>query len=96
MALAKDPDTTQKTKRMIELATRPSLDRHEQAELDELARELGRRAPQPGETQQAREAFSVLQQTLDEKLNEKGPQEKRKLLDEAELQIQEGALSGQI
>jgi hypothetical protein len=95
LALAKDPDTTRKTKRMIELARRTALERHEQAELEELSRELGRRAPSPGETQQAREAFSVLEQTLNEKLSSKSPNEKRTLLNEVELQIQE-ALSGKI
>jgi hypothetical protein len=79
----------QKTKRFSELAARHDLTPGQQKELEGLSSELNLKLPTSKEREDARIAFEVLEQSIDEKLRAVPREKQQAILEEVRAQLQE-------
>lgn len=85
----RDRDTQKLLERYTKLAILDKLSPAEQKELIEAAQILKIRLPSSAERKEAREAFRILQQNWREQLKNLPPGERKKILGEIKLQMQE-------
>ena len=85
----RDAETYRRLMRYTELAAKESLTPQEQADLDECARFLKVRLPEPAEREEARTAFSLIESSLNEKIESLPSERKQKLMNEVMVQLQE-------
>ena len=86
---ARDPETEQVLARYTELAAKPNLTEAEKKELEEKARLLKTRLPLPAERAEARAASEMVQAAFQERLKSMPAEERKRVLDEVEVQVQE-------
>jgi hypothetical protein len=86
---ARDPETEQVLARYTELAAKPDLTEAEKKELEEKARLLKTRLPLPAERAEARAASEMVQAAFQERLKSMPAEERKRVLDEVEVQVQE-------
>lgn len=83
------PDLDAARQRYTALAAKDSLTPDEQRELEGLAESLEVRVPAPHEREVARLAFEKMQETLEKELTNLSPEKRKKVIDEAKVQVQE-------
>jgi len=83
------PDLDAARRRYTTLAAKDSLTAEEQRELESLAESVEIRIPAPHEREVARMAFEKMQQALEQELTKLSPEERKKLMEEAKVQVQE-------
>lgn len=83
------PDLEAARKRYTALAAKDTLTPEEQSELERLAENIEIRVPAPHETEVARLAFEKMQEALEKELSSLPAEKRKRLLDEAKVQIQE-------
>jgi len=86
---AREPETEALLARYTELAARDDLSEQEKGELERAAQLLKTRLPLPAERAQAREAAEMVRAVFQERLKSMPPDERKRLLDEVEVQVQE-------
>ncbi len=84
-----DPDLNAARQRYTTLTAKDSLTPEEQRELERLVESLEIHIPAPHEREVARLAFEKMQQALEQELTKLSPEERKKLMDEAKVQVQE-------
>jgi hypothetical protein len=82
----RDAGTTKLINEFTRLSAMPEPDRQE---LERVAAELHIRAPEPHETEEAREAFRLIKDFANDRLQKLPPAEKEKVLAEAKVQLTE-------
>lgn len=85
----RDPETHRRLMRYSDLATRDQLLPEQEAELQALARELEIRLPAPAEREEARQAMTMIEDALDERLKKVPIEKQKKVLQEAKVLWQE-------
>ena len=84
-----DPELHEAMKRYSDLAARSDLSLSQRQELENLAASLNVQLPTPKEREEARVAFELLEGALDEKLNAMPEEKRKRILQEAKVQVQE-------
>jgi hypothetical protein len=90
---SRDLRTQEQLRRYTELAAKEDLDEVEQEQLQELAAALKVRLPTPAERQEARQAYELVGDALDDRMRAMPAEERERLLAEARVQLQE-AITG--
>jgi predicted ATPase len=85
----RDPETLKFLMRYTELAACEELSLDEQRELEEAAKVLRIRLPSPAERKEAREASKMIQQALRKQWEAMPLEERRQVLQEVEVELQE-------
>jgi predicted ATP-binding protein involved in virulence len=85
----RDAETHHALMHYTELAARESLTPREQSELEEAAKLLKVRLPEPAEREEARRAFSLIESALNEKIQNVPSDKKQRLMNEVMVQLQE-------
>lgn len=85
----RDLETQKLLMRYTELAARDNLSQDEQRELEEAANVLKIRIPSPAERKEAREASKMIQQALWKQWNAMPSEERQKISQEVDAQLQE-------
>ncbi len=83
----RDLSTQQKLEQYTQLLELAELSPQQEKKLRELEKELGHLIPSAGETETQREAFRMIEETMQAYLDKKPPATKRKLLDEIKRQL---------
>jgi predicted ATP-binding protein involved in virulence len=86
---ARDPVVHEKLLAYTKLAARDHLDEADAAELRQLADFLGLQLPRPQERAEARAAFDLIEDSLNEKIDSMPEEKKQRVLDEVKVQLQE-------
>jgi predicted ATP-binding protein involved in virulence len=89
----RDSETQRLLLRYTELAARNDLSEVEQGEMQEAAASLNVRMPTPGEREEARKAFELLENAMRERIASMGIEGQERVLAEAKVQLQE-AITG--
>ncbi len=83
----RDLSTQQKLEQYTQLLESSKLSHEQEKKLQELEKELGNLIPSAGETETQREAFRMIEETMQSYLEKQTPAKKRKLLDEIKRQL---------
>jgi len=86
---ARDPEVHKALMEYTRLTVRDDLNATELAELNKNAVILGMRLATPHERQEAREAFSLIETALNERIETMPEEKKRRMLDEVKAQLQD-------
>lgn len=85
----RDQNTQKKINAYTKLFIRDDLTENEKKQLEELSTNLKMRIPSSAEREEAREVYEMMHDILMERLKEKSPAERKKLLDEIQAQLLE-------
>jgi hypothetical protein len=85
----RDLSTQQKLEQYTQLLESAELTPQQEKKLRELEKELGSLIPSAGETETQREAFRMIEETMQAYLEKQTPAKKRKLLDELKRQLKQ-------
>lgn len=85
----RDLSTQQKLEQYTQLLESAELSPQQEKKLKELEKELGKLIPSAGETEIQREAFRMIEETMQSYLEKQTPAKKRKLLDELKRQLKQ-------
>jgi hypothetical protein len=85
----RDPEVRKRLLEYTALAARDDLDEDERRKLQEHADYLGLNLPLPQARAEARQAFALIESSLNEKIAQMPEHEKQRVLDEVKVQLQE-------